>query len=79
MGSRRPPGDDLDLSLTGSQISARSSGSTRRPGSAGSVRRHNTQNEMHHSKVYHYIFCAFYTSCQIYCIKSYGGMDKKSI
>lgn len=42
-------GDDLDLSLTGSQISARSA--NRRPGSAGQMKRPNSITDVRTSKV----------------------------
>ncbi|KAK7506382.1 hypothetical protein BaRGS_00002494 [Batillaria attramentaria] len=48
MAQRRSVGDDLDLSLTGSQISARSS--SRRPGSAGQMKRPNSMADIRTSK-----------------------------
>ncbi|KAK7111870.1 centrosomal protein of 131 kDa-like [Littorina saxatilis] len=48
MAQRKSVADDLDLSLTGSQISARSS--ARRPGSAGQLKRPNSLVDVRNSK-----------------------------
>lgn len=48
MASRKLVGDDLDLSLTGSQISGRSS--SRRPESAGQIKRPNSMVDIRQSK-----------------------------